>query len=114
MRCTTVRLHAVLALLSALLMALPLAAHQDFRVIGTIVRLTSRQLEVKQTKDGDTIAMEFDADVVRVTRGKDSLAPSELAVGMSVVVDATGDHIYDLAVRDIMIVPPPAARKKKD
>jgi hypothetical protein len=108
---TTFRRRTVMAILLMVVAALPLAAHQDFRVIGTIVKITDKRLDVKQTKDGDTIFMAFDAEVVKVTRGKEKVAPSELTVGLSVVVDATGDHIYDLSVRDVMIVPALAPKK---
>jgi hypothetical protein len=111
MRPTALRRRSSLVILLALLAALPLTAHQDFRIIGTIVKITNTRLDVKQTKDADTISMAFDADVVRVTRGKERASASELTVGASVVVDATGDHIHDLAVRDVMIVPPLAPKR---
>jgi hypothetical protein len=45
----------------------PALAHDDYRVIGTITRVTATALDVKQTKDGKTIAMKTDSATV-VTR----------------------------------------------
>ena len=37
--------------------ASPAAAHEDYRVIGTIAKVTATTLDVKQTKDDKTISM---------------------------------------------------------
>ena len=39
-------------------------------------------------------------------RGKKKVPPTELKVGLSVVVDAMGDSALDLEAQDITIVPP--------
>ena len=83
----------------------PVAAHDDYRIIGTITNVTANTLDVKQTKDGKTIAMATDEDTV-VTRDKKKVSLRELKVGLSVVVDANGDSLEDLVVLEIRIVPP--------
>jgi hypothetical protein len=83
----------------------PAAAHDDYRIIGTITKVTANTLDVKQTKDGKTIAMATD-EATLVIRDKKKVSATELKVGLSVVVDANGDSLEDLVVLEIRIVPP--------
>jgi hypothetical protein len=83
----------------------PAAAHDDYRIIGTITKVAVKTLDVKQTKDGKTISMATDEATV-VTRDKKKVSATELKVGLSVVVDANGDTLEDLVVLEIRIVPP--------
>jgi len=87
----------------------PAAAHDDYRIIGTITRVTAQTLDVKQTKDGKTISMGTD-EATLVTRDKKKVSAKELKAGLSVVVDASGDSLEDLVVLEIRIVP--SATKK--
>ena len=56
----------------------PTAAHDDYRIIGTITRVTAKTLDVKQTKDGKTIAMRTD-EATLVTRDKKKVSATEAA-----------------------------------
>lgn len=85
----------------------PVLAHDDYRIIGTITRVTSTSLDVKQTKDGKTIAMKTDSATV-VTRDKRKVERAELKTGLNVVVDAQGDSLDDLVVLEVRLVPPSA------
>lgn len=91
------------------LAAAALAAHDDYRILGTVVRLAAPTLEVKQTKDGKTIAMKMDSATI-VTRDKKKVAVAELRPGQNVVVDARGDSLEDLVVLEVRLVPPPTRK----
>ena len=94
----------VIATLAALIItSLPLAAHEDFRIIGTVTLRKGKKLEVK-TKEGRTVSMMLDGNT-KVTRDKKPLTLDELKTGLSVVVNARGDTIDDLTVVDVRIVP---------
>jgi hypothetical protein len=82
------------------------SAHDDYRIIGTVVRIAAPTLEVKQTKDGKTIAMKMDSATI-VTRDKKKVALAEVKAGQYVVVDARGDSLEDLVVLEVRLVPPP-------
>jgi len=98
----------MLVTLAALTVGLmPALAHDDYRIIGTITRVTATALDVKQTKDGNTIVMKMDSATL-VTRDKKNVERTELNAGLSVVVDARGDSLKDLVVLEIRLVPPPA------
>ncbi len=85
------------------------AAHDDYRVIGTIVKVSAKSLDVKQTKDGKTIAMAMD-EATLVTRDKKTIGAKELKAGLNVVVDARGDSLEDLLVVEVRIVPLPTKK----
>lgn len=97
----------MLATLAALTIVAPALAHDDYRIIGTITRVTATALDVKQMKDGKTIAMKTDSATV-VTRDKKKVERAEPKTGLNVVVDARGDSLKDLVVLEVRLVPPPA------
>jgi hypothetical protein len=101
-----------IAALCALLLipAARLLAHDDYRIIGTIAKVTAKTVDVKQTKDGKVISMTIDGETV-VTRDKKKVDRAELKIGLNVVVDARGDSLKDLQVVEVRLVPPPAAKK---
>ncbi len=84
--------------------ASPAAAHEDYRVIGTITKVTAKTLDVKQTKDDKTVSMAMD-ETTLVTRDKTTVGATELKTGLSVVVDAHGDSLEELLVLEVRIVP---------
>ena len=90
----------------------PAWAHDDYRIIGTVLKVSAGKLDVKQTKDGKTISMKTDQATI-VTRDKKNVAASELKVGTNVVVDARGDSLEDLVVLEVRIVPAPAAKQAR-
>lgn len=98
---------AVAGVLAALVLSVAsLSAHDNYRIIGTVVKLSGTTLEVKQTKDGKTVEMEL-TKTSRVTRDKKKVTTAELKAGTNVVVDARGDSILDLDVVEVRIVPAP-------
>jgi hypothetical protein len=97
------------ALLAVLSVAAPAMAHDDYRVIGTIARVTAKTMDVKQTKDGKTISMTLD-EATLVTRDKKKVDVAELKPGLSVVVDGRGDSLEELVVLEIRIVPSPTKK----
>jgi hypothetical protein len=86
-----------------------LFAHDDYRIIGTVSKVTATLLDVKQTKDGKTITMDITKKTV-VTRDKKKVGQAELKTGLSVVVDAVGDSLDELDAVEIKIVPPPTKK----
>ena len=104
-------------LLGALLLAAPapdLYAHENYRIIGTVEKVTATDLSVKQTKDGKVVDLisvfEAVAEKSTVTRDKKKVAASELKPGLHVVVDARGDSLLELDIVEVRIVPPPAKK----
>jgi hypothetical protein len=87
----------------------PLRAHDDYRIIGTVLKVSAGKLEVRQTKDRKTIAMKTDTATL-VTKDKKKVSASQLKAGTSVVVDARGDSLEDLVVLEVKIVPAAAAK----
>lgn len=98
--------RTILAALAVVLSAAGLMAHDDYRIIGTVVRVSATALQVKQTKDGKTIGMKVDSATI-VTRDKKKGAFSELKSGQYVVIDASGDSLDDLVALEVRLVPPP-------
>lgn len=87
-----------------------LAAHQSFRIIGTISKVTATSIDVKQAKDGKVIGMDMDKATM-VMRAEKKLTIGDLKPGLSVVVDARGDSIDELLVRKVMLVVAAPTRK---
>ena len=90
----------------------PAAAHDDYRIIGTVAKVSAKTLDVKQTKDGKTISMAIDEATLLVTRDKKKVSATQLKPGLSVVVDARGDSLEELQVVEVRIVPSPATTKQ--
>lgn len=82
--------------------ALPLGAHDDYRIIGTVVKASATALEMKN-KEGKKFALDLNKQTV-VKRDNQKLGVSELKPGMNVVVDALGDSEADLLAIEIRIV----------
>lgn len=100
--------RTILALAIGMCLAAPgIEAHDEYRILGTVVRVAAPTLEVKQTKDGNIIAMTMDSATI-VTRDKKKVALSELKAGQHVVVDARGDTLEDLTVLEVRLVSPPS------
>jgi hypothetical protein len=97
----------MLTLLLLVVAAIPALAHDDYRIIGTIVKVDANRIDVKQTRDRKVVSMLMETSTL-VTRDKKKVARTELKVGANVVVDARGDDIDDLSVVEIKLVPAPA------
>ena len=79
------------------------SAHDEFRIIGTLTRVQSHQIDVKQ-KDNKTVHIKVDKNTL-VTRDKKEVPVSELKDGRSVVVQALGDDETDLLALEVRLVP---------
>ncbi|ODS57799.1 MAG: hypothetical protein ABS36_04985 [Acidobacteria bacterium SCN 69-37] len=101
----------IIAALSAIIMAsvVGLSAHDEYRIIGTVTKISAATLTVKQSKDGKVFTMKTDANTI-VTRDKKKVARTEMKTGAYVVVDALGDSLEDLVVLEVRIVPAPTAK----
>lgn len=81
-----------------------LSAHDEYRIIGTVAKITATQIDVKQTKDGKIVEIDVDQQT-KVTKDKKPAAFNQIKVGGSVVVEAFGDSILDLQALEIRLVP---------
>jgi hypothetical protein len=97
-----------IAIAIALAGAAQLSAHDDYRIVGTITNVQPSKLGVK-SRGGRDYAIEMSKGTV-VNRDKTKAAVTDLKVGQSVVVDATGDTEDDLLALKIRIVPPIAKK----
>jgi hypothetical protein len=79
-------------------------AHEDFRVIGTVMSHQDSNIEV-QSRDGKMTSIRLDRQTL-IMRDTKTVAAAQLEIGVSVVVDAYGDSAEDLLALDIRIVPP--------
>ncbi len=93
------------------LSASSLAAHDRYRIIGTVTKLTADEITVKQTKDNALIEMDIDQNT-KVTRDGKAAKRADVKVGGSVVVEALGDSILDLVVLEVRLVPAIPSTKK--
>ena len=91
-------------MVAVLLSTMPLRAHDSFRIIGNITKLSEKEISVKN-KDNRTWIISLRKDTF-VWRDKKKVPFTELKVGLSVVVDALGDSEAELEAQDITIVPP--------
>lgn len=101
------RLVMVVGIVAMMLVGVSVWAHDDYRIIGTVLKVSAGKLDVKQARDGKTISMKTDHDTI-VTRDKKKVSNAELKVGTSIVVDARGDSLQDLLVVEVAIVATPA------
>ena len=101
------------AVVTVLLSSTLLSAHENFRIIGTIVNFDNWQLAVK-TAAGDTYFVMLQ-ESTPIERNKKWVTAKELKPGLSVVVDVWGDTLYDrdLYVARVTLVPPIAPARKK-
>lgn len=87
------RLISLVTLIALVLATAPLAAHDQFRIIGTIVTFKDYQLVVK-TKAGETFTITLERSTL-IQRDKKRVALTEPKVGRSVAVDVMADSLCD-------------------
>lgn len=99
------RRHYLLSLSSAMFAssAVLLHAHDEYRVVGVVTKMTATSVEVKN-KEGKDYSIQVNKQTA-VTRNDQAVATSELKAGLTVVVDALGDSESDLTAVSIRIVP---------
>lgn len=100
---------AFLTMMALALGVAPLSAHDEFRIIGTIVKPQQTALEVK-TKDGKLFSVKLNKETF-ISRDRKKAEFTELKTGGSVVIDALGDTIEDSVALEVRIVPAIAPAK---
>ena len=100
-------LTIAVACAALLVFAAGTSAHENYRIIGTVAKLAKDTVDVKQTKDGKVITMDW-TEKSKVTRDKKDVPRTEIKVGANVVVDAHGDSLDELEVVELRLVPKPA------
>jgi hypothetical protein len=105
----TRRLMVVAVIAALVLGTTAVFAHDDYRIIGTVEKVTSKTIDVKQTTDGQIISMQINGETI-VTRDKKKVDRAELKTGLNVVVDARGDSLNDLLVLEVRLVPAPRGK----
>lgn len=91
----------LLALAAAALLSSGGAAHEKFKIVGTVVKVHAEQLDVKAV-DGATYEIDF-LDGVPVRRGLKAAARAELKPGIKVIVNALGHDMFDLEAVEVQI-----------
>lgn len=90
-----------LAAVLALLVSSPGAAHEKFKIVGTVAKVQAEQLDVKSV-DGSTYEMDM-FDSAPVFRRNRKVARSDLKPGVKVTVHALGHDFFDLEVTEVHI-----------
>lgn len=98
------RLMALFVMLMFVGGAVQLAAHDEFRIIGTLERHQNSTIAVKKNT-GQTVSIRLDKQTA-ITQDKEKVDATALKVGQSLVVDAYGDTEDDSLAIEIRIVPP--------
>jgi hypothetical protein len=102
----------IAAAVAAVMFTAPLSAHDRYRIVGTVTKITADEITVKQVKDGALVEMDHDQHTKVTLLNKKAGKVADVKVGASVVIDALGDSILDLVVLEIRIVPAiPSAKK---
>ncbi len=84
--------------------AAPLAAHDRFKIVGTVVKVHETQLDVKAV-DGQIYEIDMDTSTP-VTRNFKKVDRSELRAGRRVLVHALGHDMFDLEAVEVQLDPP--------
>ena len=92
---------AAIALFLAVVVT-PSAAHEKFKIVGTVVQIHAEQIDVKAV-DGATYEIDF-LDSVPVTRNFKKVARTELKAGVKVIVNALGHDMFDLEAVEVQLV----------
>lgn len=98
------RLIALLVILMFVGGAVQLAAHDEFRIIGTLERHQNSTIAVKKNT-GKTVSIRLDKQTA-ISQNNKKVDATALKVGQSLVVDAYGDTEEDSLAVEIRIVPP--------
>ena len=99
----TRRLTMLILLLGAVGI-IPVSAHDDFRIIGTLEKHQDSMIAVKKNT-GQTVSIKIDKQTA-ITQDNKKVDATALKVGQSLVVDAYGDREDDSLAITIRIVPP--------
>ena len=102
----TWRMMNLVAVASLLLGGTQLAAHQEFRIEGAIVRFEERSLVVK-SRTGESFTFQLQKSTV-VRREKERVPQTELQRDRNVTVSIMADSLYDQNpfVLSVTLTPP--------
>ena len=100
----TRRFTILLVLIVCAAGVMPVSAHDDFRVIGSLERYKDSTIAVKKNT-GQTVTIRIDKQT-SITQDNKKVDATALKVGQSLVVDAYGDREDDSLAVTIRIVPP--------
>ena len=92
------RLLAIAALSLAVL-----SAHEKFKIVGSVVRVTTDEVAVKSI-DGATYEIDLLESTVVTDRNHKRLDRKELKSGVRVVVMALGHDMFDLEAFEVQLV----------
>jgi hypothetical protein len=94
----------LLVLLLGAASVVPLSAHDEFRIIGTLERRQDSTIAVKKNT-GTVVSIRIDKQTAITQDGK-KVDSTALKAGQSLVVDAYGDTEDKSLALEIRIVPP--------
>jgi hypothetical protein len=95
----------VFSIALSLLVAVPAVhAHEKYRVVGTVTKITAKLIDVKQVSNGTIVQIDVTKQT-KVMRDKKPVPFNQIKVGSSVVVDGLGDDIFGLEAVEIRLVP---------
>jgi hypothetical protein len=98
-------MRTVIALGLALFLAGNAAAHEKFKIVGSVAGLKQDEIAVKAI-DGATYEIDMNDGSVVTDRNHKKIDRSQLKVGASVVVLALGHDMFDLEAFEIQLVDP--------
>jgi hypothetical protein len=81
-----------------------LLAHDEFRIIGTLMKYEASRVEVK-SRTGKVVGIRIDRQTA-ISRDNKKVDATALRAGQSLVIDAYGDTEDDSLALEIRIVPP--------
>jgi hypothetical protein len=96
----------IVAVLGAMSGSGSVSAHEHFRIVGTITKLSATEMDVRNRESKIYTVDINKRTIVKRDKEKKELGLTALKVGQSVVVDAYGDDEFELEAQDIRIVPP--------
>jgi hypothetical protein len=94
-------MRLVMVLTLAAVLASPAAAHEKFKIVGTVVKVHAEQLDVKGV-DGSIYEMDM-FDSAAVFKRNRKVGRAELKPGLKVTVNALGHDFFDLEVVEVHI-----------
>ena len=101
----TRRIFSLVTLTILVFCATQALAHDEYRIIGTVMAFQNSQLQVKD-RQGKTFTVKVNTETyIHRDKEKQKVVASELKAGRSVVVDALGDSEADLVAAEVRIVP---------
>jgi hypothetical protein len=99
---------ALFASLSLLLMSGAALAHPNHKILGTITKVASDQVIVKD-RQGKLHTIKL-AKTTKVTRNNQAMKADEIAIGSRVVVTAVSDEDMTAKTIEVGVVVPPGGR----